>query len=95
MSARAIQYILASVFLVLGGSCLISPTSVLELSITPAYRSDAPIVPILMGAFGAQALIAGLFAAFSIFMKQHFSPTGWRCFPSLFSTIGFTRSSRC
>ena len=42
----------------------------------PAYRSEAPIVPILMGAFGAQALIAGTFAAFSQFTKRTFIAYG-------------------
>ena len=69
MSSKQIQYLLASVFLVLGGWCLFSPASVLELTIRPEYRSDDPIVPVLIGAFGAQALIAGLFAAFSTFTR--------------------------
>ena len=69
MSSKQIQYLLASVFLVLGGWCLLSPGSVLELTIRPEYRSDDPIVPVLIGAFGAQALIAGLFAAFSTFTR--------------------------
>lgn len=81
MSARTIQYILASVFLVLGGWCLVSPGSVLDLAITPAYRSDAPIVPILMGAFGAQALIAAVFAAFSTFTKTTFVAYGLALLP--------------
>ena len=76
MSVRVIQYLLASVFLVLGGWALISPSSVLALAVTPAFQSDAPIVPILMGAFGAQALIAGLFAAFSRFTRATFLAYG-------------------
>jgi hypothetical protein len=72
MSARTVQYVLASVFLVLGGWCVLSPGSVIALAITPAFRSDAPIVPILVGVFGAQALIAGLFAAFSTFTRATF-----------------------
>ena len=76
MTVRSIQYLLASVFFILGGWCLISPTTVLELAIRPEYQSDAPIVPILMGAFGAQALIAGLFAAFSDFKKRTFIAYG-------------------
>ena len=76
MSVRTIQYLLASVFFVLGGWCLVSPASVLALTITPAYQSDAPIVPILVGAFGAQALIAGLFAAFSRFTRATFLAYG-------------------
>jgi hypothetical protein len=76
MSVRTIQWGLASVFVALGGWCLVSPGSVLALTITPAYRSDAPIVPILIGAFGAQALIAGLFAAFSRFERRTFLAYG-------------------
>lgn len=69
MSSKHIQYLLASVFFVLGGWCLVSPSSVMKLAITPQYQSEAAIVPILMGAFGAQAVIAGVFAAFSTFTK--------------------------
>ena len=81
MSDRTIQLALASVFFVLGGWCLISPSSVLDLAIKPEYRSDAPIVPILMGAFGAQALIAGLFAAFSQFTKATYLAYGFALLP--------------
>jgi hypothetical protein len=69
MSSKHIQYLLASVFFVLGGWCLVSPSSVMKLAITPQYQSEAAIVPILMGAFGAQAVIAGVFAASSTFTK--------------------------
>jgi hypothetical protein len=81
MTSRQCQYLLASVFFVLGGWCLISPGSVLALAIRPEYQSTAPIVPILMGAFGAQALIAGLFAAFSIFTKKTFVAYGAALLP--------------
>ena len=81
MSDRTIQLALASVFFVLGGWCLVSPTSVLDLAIIPEYRSDAPIVPVLMGAFGAQALIAGLFAAFSRFNKATYVAYGLALLP--------------
>ncbi len=72
MSVRTIQNLLALVFFVLGSWCLVAPESVLELAITPQYRSDAPIVPILMAAFGAQAVIAGTFAAFTRFTRTTF-----------------------
>lgn len=81
MTSRQCQYLLASVFVVLGGWCLISPSSVLALAIRREYQSTAPIVPILMGAFGAQALIAGLFAAFSIFTKKTFVAYGVALLP--------------
>lgn len=73
MSAKTIQYLLASVFLVLGGWCVVHPSSVMELAFTPQYQSDHPVVPILIGAFGAQALIAGAFAAFSTFTRATFA----------------------
>jgi hypothetical protein len=41
----------------------------MKLAITPQHQSEAAIVPVLMGAFGGQAVIAGVFAAFSIFTK--------------------------
>ena len=69
MTSRQIQYALAAVFFVLGGWCLASPGSVMALTIRPEYRSADPIVAVLIGAFGAQALIAGLFAAFSTFTR--------------------------
>lgn len=81
MTARQCQYLLASVFFVLGGWCLVSPASVLALAIRPEYQSAAPIVPILVGAFGAQALIAGLFAAFSTFTRRTFAAYGVALLP--------------
>ena len=69
MTSRQIQYALAAVFFVLGGWCLLSPASVMALTIRPEYQSGDPIVAVLIGAFGAQALIAGLFAAFSTFTR--------------------------
>lgn len=81
MSVRTIQLLLASVFFVLGGWCLVSPGSVLALTITPAWQSAAPIVPVLVGAFGAQALIAGLFAAFARFTRATFFAYGIALLP--------------
>ena len=72
MSVRAVQWWLASVFFVLGGWCLIAPASVLALTIRPEYHTDTLLVPVLIGAFGAQALLAGLFAAFSRFERVTF-----------------------
>jgi hypothetical protein len=69
MTSRQLQYALAAVFFVLGGWCLLSPGSVMALTIRPEYQSGDPIVAVLIGAFGAQALIAGLFAAFSTFTR--------------------------
>jgi hypothetical protein len=81
VTARRCQHWLAAIFFVLGGWCLVSPSSVLTLAIRPDYRSDAPIVPILMGAFGAQALIAALFAGFSRFTRATFAAYGAALLP--------------
>ena len=72
MTARHAQLALASVFFILGGWCVVSPSSVMELAFRPEYHSADPIVPVLMGGFGAQALIAGVFAAFSTFTRRTF-----------------------
>jgi hypothetical protein len=76
MSVRQIQFWLASVFFVLGGWCLIAPGSVISLTITPAYQSDLPIARFAIAAFGAQALISGLFAASSRFDRGTFLAYG-------------------
>ncbi len=76
MSVRNIQYAIAAVFFILGGWCLIVPQSVIDLTIRPDYRPDDAIAPLLIGCFGAQACIAGLFAAFSIFTRATFLAYG-------------------
>jgi hypothetical protein len=81
MTVRTLQWSLASVFFVLGGWCLAAPASMLALTIRPEYHSDAPLVPVLIGAFGAQALLAGLFAAFSRFERITFLAYGVALLP--------------
>jgi hypothetical protein len=76
-----IQYALAAVFFVLGGWCVIAPSSVMQLAFRPEYHSSDAIVPVLMGGFGAQALIAGLFAAFSTFTRRTFLAYGLGLLP--------------
>ena len=60
----------------LGGWCVIAPTSVVDLGIRAAYRSNAPIVPIIVACFGSQALISGLFAATARFTRVTFLAYG-------------------
>lgn len=81
MNVRTIQWLLASVFLILGGWCLLAPGSVLQLAIRPAYRSSDPIVPVLIGAFGAQAVLGGLFIGFSRFTSRTFLIYGLALLP--------------
>lgn len=72
MRRTVIQGLIAAVFFVLGGWCLIAPTHMASLVFRPEYRLDHPIVPIIIGCFGAQAMISGLFAAFARFTKATF-----------------------
>lgn len=81
MTVRHVQYLLASVFFVLGGWCLLAPRSVMLLSFQPQYHSQDPIVTFAIGCFGAQALIAGLFAALSTFNKRTFLGYGVALLP--------------
>jgi hypothetical protein len=81
MSSRQIQWALAAVFFVLGGWCLVSPSNVMALTITPQYRSDDFIALFAIVCFGAQAMLAGLFAAFSRFTKTTFLAYGVALLP--------------
>lgn len=76
MTPKRIQYFIAAVFFILGGWCLIAPQSVLDLTLRPAYRPDDAIAPLLVACFGAQACIAGLFAATAIFTRATFAAYG-------------------
>lgn len=81
MSVRQIQWALASVFFVLGGWCLVSPGSVMALTIRPEHQSQEFIALFAFGCFGAQAVLAGLFAAFSKFTKTTFLAYGLALLP--------------
>ena len=73
MSTRILQLGLGAVFMVLGGWCVVAPGSVMALCFRPAFQSAAPVVPMLVGGFGAQAMIAGLFALTARFTRTTFA----------------------
>lgn len=81
MSALTIQRLLAAVFLVLGGWCVVAPGVVLDLCIRPEVRSRAPLESWLTACFGAQALIAGLFAATARFTRTTWLAYGLALLP--------------
>lgn len=81
MTVKQIQYFLASVFVILGGWCLLAPRSVMLLCFQPQYHSSDAIVTFVIGGFGAQALISGLFAALSTFKKRTFLGYGVALLP--------------
>jgi hypothetical protein len=76
-----IQWAIAAVFFVLGGWALLAPQSVIDLTFLPQYRVGTPILPLAIACFGAQALIAGLFAAFSRFTRATFLAYGIALIP--------------
>jgi hypothetical protein len=81
MSVRQIQWAIAAVFFILGGWALLAPGSVIDLALLPRYRVGTPILPFAIACFGAQAMIAGLFAAFSRFTRATFLAYGLALLP--------------
>jgi len=81
MTPRRIQWIIAAIFLGLGGWCLIAPMSVAELGLRPSYLTNAPVLPIMMGAFGAQAVLFGLITIFVEYNRRAFMALGAAMLP--------------
>lgn len=90
MSVRNLQWALAAVFFILGGWALVAPRSVVDLTLLPQYRSGTPILDFTVACFGAQALISGLFAAFSRFTRTTFLAYGIALLPFLWFDWWFT-----
>lgn len=72
MCPLLIQRLIALPFIVLGGWCLFFPGMVEQLTLTAAYQHNSATTSLLIGCFGAQAVLSGLFAAFSRFTKTTF-----------------------
>jgi hypothetical protein len=89
MTPLLIQRLIAAVFLVLGGWCLVAPGMVADLCLTPEWRGDDPVIPILIGCFGAQAVLAGLFAWFSRFTRTTFLVYGIAVLPFFVFNVWF------
>ena len=75
------QRLLALPFLLLGAWCLIAPHMVERLGITPAYQHLSTTSALLMGCFGAQAVLGGLFIAFSRWTRSTFAIYGAALLP--------------
>ena len=60
---------------------MIAPQSVLDLGLRPEFLRDDHLLQIMTGCFGAQACIAGTFAAFSTFTKRTFLAFGIAVLP--------------
>lgn len=79
--ARILQRLIAFVFVSLGSWCLFAPHSVVSLTVVPEQQAFTPLVLVSIGAFGAQACLAGLFAAFTVFTRWTFMAYGLALFP--------------
>ena len=90
MTVRKIQWAIAAVFFILGGWALLAPQSVIDLTFLPQYRVGTPILPFAIACFGAQAMIAGLFAAFARFTRATFLAYGIALLPFFVFNWWFT-----
>ncbi|MGB3626096.1 MAG: hypothetical protein WA989_09715, partial [Henriciella sp.] len=63
MTSRRIQLALAAIFIGLGAWCLLSPHSVERLTLRPEYQHLSATSALLLGCFGAQAILGGLVIA--------------------------------
>ena len=90
MTVRQIQWAIAAVFFVLGGWALLAPQSVIDLTFLPEYRLGTPVLAFCVACFGAQAMISGLFAAFSRFTRATFLAYGIALLPFFVFNWWFT-----
>ncbi len=75
------QRLIAAPFLILGAWCLIAPHSVETLGIRPEAQVLNATSALMMGCFGAQAILSGLFAFFSRFTRTTFLAYGIALLP--------------
>ena len=75
-TALMAQWILAGPFLILGAWCVLAPGNVEALGLRPEHRIDTQASRVLIGCFGAQAMISALFSAFSRFTRITFLAYG-------------------
>ena len=81
MSPLLAQRLIAAPFLVLGAWCLIAPGTVERIMVRPEYFHGSTTTALFIGCFGAQAVLSGLFAAFSRFTRTTFLVYGIALLP--------------
>jgi hypothetical protein len=81
LTTRNLQLGIGAVFFILGGWALLSPRTVIDLTFLPQYRVGTPILPFAIQCFGAQAILGGLFATFSRFVRATFIAYGIALLP--------------
>ncbi len=72
MTPLLAQRLISIPFLVLGAWCLFMPAMVERLAFRPEHFHGSTSSALMIGCFGAQAILAGLFAAFSRFTRTTF-----------------------
>lgn len=72
MQPLSIQRAIAFPYLILGGWCLLAPRMVERLVINPEHQHLSATSAILIGCFGAQAVLGGLFIWFSRWQRRTF-----------------------
>lgn len=72
MKPHHFQYALAFIFLSLGGWCIVYPNQVERLCFLPEYRHESATSSLLIGCFGAQAVLVGVVIAISEFSPRAF-----------------------
>ena len=73
MLARICQYLIALVFLGLGGWALFFPGNVIELAFTEEYREDTFVTRFMMACFGSQAVMFGIMALVTRWSSKAFA----------------------
>lgn len=71
-TAKALKTVQALVFLGLGGWCLLAPHMIETLSLKPDYQHLSATTALLMGCFGAQAVLCGSLMLLSRFTAEAF-----------------------
>jgi hypothetical protein len=89
-TARVAQWLLAGPFLILGAWCVLAPGSVEALGFRQEHQMDTQASRVLVGCFGAQAMISGLFAAVSRFTRTTFLAYGIGLLPFFWFNYHFT-----
>ncbi|MEP2988448.1 MAG: hypothetical protein ABJN65_15795 [Parasphingorhabdus sp.] len=90
MTPKQIQFFIALVFFLLGGWALFFPQHVIDTVFHPEYRESVRLLPFMIACFGAQAHLAGLFAAFSRFTSTTFLAYGIALIPFFTFNYYFT-----
>lgn len=72
MKAQTIQRLIALPYLLLGGWCLVAPMTIERMMINPDWQHMSQTTALMIGCFGAQAVLGGLFLWFSRLSRTGF-----------------------